>query len=150
MQAMLFWARQAWLKRSGQQIAPQSAAELNLIAQKAAYGYVAKAIGPSQPEIDTNEAGATRFIYANRDIPAGEKITQEDLHFSRAIHHANPNWKTHTPLSTAIVGQVLGNRVITPVEKGDPVFAENLARPADLQKAYEPGLFRLETRSVVA
>jgi sialic acid synthase SpsE len=149
MQAMLYWAKQAFLKRSGQKISPEANTELELISRKAAYGYGTKAIGPSKAEIDTNEAGATRFIYAVRDLPAGHALELEDLHFSRAIHHKNPAWSRNTPLPTSTLRQVLGNRTLAALEKGDPIFAENLKEKIDLKKPYEPGLFQLKAEVAV-
>lgn len=143
MQAMLFWTKMAYLKRSGHKIPIAADAEIKLITQKAMYGYGEKFIGPSKTEIETNEASATRFIYAAHDLAKEQKLTLEDLHFSRAIHHANKNWNKKTPLPTSTVAQVLGNTTNKTIEKGDPIFAENLQATVDLKKNYPPELFSL-------
>lgn len=141
MSEMVHWARVAHQKRTGQKLSAQDDAGLQQILNLAAYGYGSKVIAPSKAEIDTNEAGATRFIYAVRDLPAGHQLTLADLHFSRAIHHAHPQWKTHTPLPTAMVAQVIGNVIAQDIEQGDPIFAESLKNKVDAKKTYEAGLF---------
>jgi N-acetylneuraminate synthase len=138
MQAHVFWARLAHQKRQGEKLATDAEAELQLIQRKAAYGYGEKMIGPTQAEIDANEAGATRFIYAKQNIPANHPLQMEELHFSRAIHHAHPEAKTKTFLPTSTLSQVLGNSLRHPLEKGDPIFAESLINPVDLTLIYEP------------
>jgi len=143
MQALIFWAKQAYKKRKGDTISNDAEMELQLIQQKAAYGYGKKMIGPSQAEIDTNEAGALRYIYANKDLRAKRPLQLEDLHFSRAIHHAHPDFHRETALPTLTVSQVIGNVLTRPVEKGDPIWAELLKDPIDLNRPYEPGIFKL-------
>lgn len=141
MSEMVHWAKVAHQKRMGQTLSGPDEKGLQQILNLAAYGYGTMVIAPSQAEIDTNEAGATRFIYAVRDLPAGHTLTLGDLHFSRAIHHAHPQWEQKTPLPTNTVAQVFGNITAQPIEKGDPIFAESLKGKVDTKKAYEAGLF---------
>lgn len=129
MQALVFWAKEAFRRRQGKKIAAEATSELQLIQSKAAYGYGKKMIGPSQAEIASNEAGATRYIYARRDIPAHHVLKMEDLHFGRAVHHAHPEAKVKTFLPTSTLPQILGNSPTHSLEKGDPLFAESLSRP---------------------
>lgn len=136
MQSLVYWAREAFLKSNGNKVSKINENELQLIREKAAYGYGEKQIGPSQAEIDTNEAGATRFIYAKRDLTQNTVLSLDDVHFSRAIHHANPQTKHSTLLPTAMLPQILGAHVKTRIEKGDPIFAEQLDRNIDLQRSY--------------
>ena len=150
MRAHVEWATLAHAQRSGLSISADAASELKIISRKAEYGYGVCKIGPSQAEIDTNEAGATRFIYAQHDLPSGHTLTLADLHFSRAIHHAHPQWRTQTPLPTASTRQVLGNVTSTALEKGDPIFAENLTRKIDLSAPYSGGLFPINASAQMA
>jgi len=143
MLALVYWARQAYRKLRGEKISSYNENELQLIQRKAAYGYGEKMIGPSQAEIDSNEAGATRYIYANRDLPKNHTLQLDDLHFSRAIHHAHPDAKKMTFLPTSTVSQILGNYLKHAVEKGDPIFAESLKNSIDIHKPYEAGLFNI-------
>lgn len=138
MQAMVFWAKLAYRKRQGEGVSSEADAELQLIQRKASYGYGEKMIGPSQAEIAANEAGATRYLYAKRDIAANHSLLLEDLHFSRANHQAHPEAKIKTFLPTSTLPQVLENSLRHPLEKGDPIFAESLQRPVDLAMPYEP------------
>jgi N-acetylneuraminate synthase len=144
MTALVAYTQLAHRKRSGGKLSPQEETLLSVTANMAAYGYGTKSIGPSKAEVDTNEAGATRFVYATRDLKKGQTITLEDLHFSRAIHHANPSWSKKTPLPTSTTPQVLNKQLITSVEKGDPIFAESLSGKVDVKKPYEAGLFEVE------
>lgn len=133
MQALVYWARQAHKKAMDGKLSPEVEMELQLIERKAAYGYGEKMFGPTQAEIETHEAGATRYIYARKDLPADKALQQGDIHFSRAIHHAHPEAKIKTFLPTSTVSQVLGNRLKHALEKGDPIFAESLITPIDLK-----------------
>lgn len=138
MQALVYWCREAYRKRRGEKISHEAERELELILSKAAYGYGLKALGPSQAEIDSHEADATRFIYAIRNIRAGTILKIDDLHFSRAIHRVHPEAKEKTFLPPAVISQVLGNSLKIDCEKGDPIFAESLQGPIDFHKPYQP------------
>ncbi len=143
MRAHVEWAKLAHAARMGQKISREAAAELKVISQKADYGYGTRKLGPSQAEITTNEAGATRFIYAVRDLPKGHTVTITDVHFSRAIHHANPAWNKKTPMPTHAISQTLNNKTTTPVQAGDPLFVENLQKRVSLKRPYQAGLFKI-------
>lgn len=145
MSQLVAYAKLAFKKRTQQKLTAEESLLVATAEAMATYGYVNKSIGPSEAEISTNEAGATRFIYAVRDLPKGAKLKLGDLHFSRAIHHANPAWAKNTPLPTSTVAQVLDNKTKSALEKGDPLFAENLITKVDLNKPYEAGLFPLRT-----
>lgn len=126
MQALGYWAKEAYRKRSGEVISIENERELELIQRKAAYGFGEKVIGPSQAEIDSHEAGSVRYIYAVRDMPMNHTLKLEDLHYSRAIHHAHPEAGKKTFLPTSRASQVVGKELKHSVEKGDPIFAETL------------------------
>lgn len=143
MQLMINFAQIAHRKRSGQSLSTQEEALLQTIVKMASYGYASKSLGPSQAEIDTNEAGATRFIYALKEMPQGHRITLADIHFSRAIHHAHPSWDPSTALPTALLPQLLGNTLTASVKRGDPIFSNQLQAPIDFQKPYTAGTYTL-------
>lgn len=145
MQLMVNYARLAHRQRSGERLSQEEKNLLDTTCAIAAYGYGTAEIKPSKAEVDTNEAGATRFIYATRDLPAGHTLGLGDMHFARAIHHAHPQWSTHTPLPTSATRQVLGNVTNAALEKGDPIFAQSLQRKVDLSQSYTAGLFPVGT-----
>lgn len=137
MLALVYWVKAAYRKRQGEILSAANEEELGLIQAKADYGFGEKMIGPSWAEIECHEAEATRLIYANRALQANVPLQLDDLHFSRAIHHAHPEAKRMTFLPTSTVPQVLGNSLKYPIEKGDPIFAESLQGPIDLDLPYE-------------
>jgi len=149
MQLMVNFAKIAHRQRTGEPLSAEEQALLQTTVKMAAYGYGTKAIGPSKAEIDTNEAGATRFIYALNDLPAGHSVALDDLHFSRAIHHANPSWDPKTALPTAALPQILGNVLTTEVKAGDPLFSTQLKKTIDQSKPYVAGTYPLEMTAEV-
>ncbi len=149
LQALVFWARLAHEKRSGRAISRLAAAELELISQKAALGWNPSTLGPSQAEIDAHEAEALRYLYAQKELPSGHRLTLADLHFSRATHFANPQTKSQTLLPPCTTSQVVGLTTSATIHRGDPIFAESLTGTVDLQKPYAPGLFRLKAEALL-